>query len=233
MKIGILRTDTVRPEYASNHGQYPEMFARLLRAVDPSLEFITYDVEHGEFPDDIDEVDAYLITGSKASVYDELAWIKPLQDFVVELHRAKKKTIGVCFGHQLIAQALGGKTQKADAGWGVGVHPARWHKPVDWAGEANGEFKLLVSHQDQVTRAAKGAEVLAGSEFCPIAITQLENHMLTFQGHPEFPKDYSKDLMNLRRHIIGEDIYAAGIASLQESINEQDAARWIVNFLNA
>lgn len=233
MKIGILRTDTVRPEFARLYGEYPDMFETLLKEADPDLEFVTYHVEAGEYPADINEVDAYLITGSKSSVYEDKDWIKILQAFVVRLDEAQIKTIGICFGHQLIAQALGGETRKADIGWGVGAHPARWKERPEWAKGGGEQFNLLVSHQDQVVTPATGAKVLAGSHFCPIAMTQLGEHMLTFQGHPEFTKSYSEDLMTLRRDVIGEDVYQKGITSLGEDIHAADAARWIVNFLKA
>jgi GMP synthase-like glutamine amidotransferase len=125
MKIGILNADAVRPEFVAEFGEYPDMFARLLMAVDPDVEFVTYEVMSGEYPTDIDEVDAYLITGSKLSVYDDVAWINALKDFVRTLHGAKKKLIGICFGHQLVAEALGGKTRQANQGWCVGVHKAK------------------------------------------------------------------------------------------------------------
>ena len=122
MKLGILKTDTVRPEWVPEFGEYPDMFVDLLGQADPDLQFQVYDVENGEYPADIDEVDAYLITGSKSSVYDDKAWIGELMDFVRELDQRRKKLVGICFGHQLVAQALGGKTEKSSKGWGVGLH---------------------------------------------------------------------------------------------------------------
>ena len=122
MKLGILKTDAVRPEWVPEFGEYPDMFVALLGQLDPALEFVVYDVEQGEFPDDIDEVDAYLITGSKSSVYDDKPWIAALMDFVRELDRRHKKIVGICFGHELVAQALGGKTEKSSKGWREGLH---------------------------------------------------------------------------------------------------------------
>lgn len=233
MKLGILKTDTVRPEWTGEFGEYPDMFIALLGEEDPDLSFSVYDVESGEYPDDIDEVDAYLITGSKSSVYDDKPWIPPLMDFVRELHSRGKKTVGICFGHQLIAQALGGKTEKSLKGWGVGLHTHRFDMLPEWHDGGEPAFDILVSHQDQVVTAAENAQVIAGSDFCENAVCQIGDTMLTFQGHPEFLPAYSREIMQFRREQIGEPTYETGMASLAAMPERQRMARWIVNFLRA
>ncbi|SEA46146.1 glutamine amidotransferase-related protein [Microbulbifer marinus] len=231
MKIGVLKTDDVRKELVGEFGEYPEMFAELLRSQDPELEFVTYEVQRGHLPENIDEVDAYLITGSKTGVYEDKEWIPPLMEFVRKLHDAKKPTIGICFGHQLIAHALGGKTRKSDKGWGIGVHSYELQETPAWMSEPMPNFSLLVSHQDQVEELPPGAKVLASSEFCPMAMVQVDDHMLTFQAHPEFTKPYSKSLMELRREVFGEELVDKGHASLQNDIHESAVAKWMVEFL--
>lgn len=233
MKLGILKTDTVRPEWVPEFGEYPDMFIGLLAALDPDLEFSVYDVEQGEYPQDIDEVDAYLITGSKSSVYDDKPWIGTLINFVRELDSRHKKTVGICFGHQLVAQALGGKTQKSSKGWGVGLHTHRFASAPAWHDQGELGFDILVSHQDQVVKNASGAKVLAGSDFCENAVCQVGEHILTFQGHPEFVADYSREIMEFRREMIGEQAYASGVASLASEPQRMRIARWMLNFLKA
>ena len=95
MKLGILKADAVRPEWVPEFGEYPDMFIALLAQEDPDLEYVVYDVERGQFPTDIDEVDAYLITGSKSGVYEDKPWITELMAFVRELHRRHKKLVGI------------------------------------------------------------------------------------------------------------------------------------------
>jgi GMP synthase-like glutamine amidotransferase len=231
MKLGILKTDAVRPEWASNFGEYPDMFTALLGRVDSSLEFVTYDVEEGEYPGDVDEVDAYLITGSKSSVYDDKPWIATLMDFVRTLNARKKKVVGICFGHQIVAHALGGKTAKSSKGWGVGRHTHRFDVIPAWHDGGESDFDILVSHQDQIVENANGATVLASSDFCENAVVQLGDHILTFQGHPEFVSGYSREIMELRREAIGESVYANGVASLSKEAEGDRVARWIVSFL--
>lgn len=233
MKLGILKTDTVRPQWVPDFGEYPDMFISLLGQVDSELEFAVYDVEQGQYPADIDEVDAYLMTGSKASAYEDKLWIVTLMEFVRELHLRRKKLVGICFGHQLIAQTLGGKVEKSPKGWGVGLHRHSFSRVPPWFDQGGTDIDILVSHQDQVLQVGAESQVLAGSEFCENAVIQVGDHILTFQGHPEFVDDYSRNLMVFRRELIGEDVFALAIASLQGSHEGKRVARLILNFLQA
>ncbi len=233
MKLGILKTDTVRPQWVPDFGEYPDMFIALLGQADPDLEYVVYDVEGGQYPADIDEVDAYLITGSKAGVYEDKPWIAALMAYIRQLHHRRKKLVGVCFGHQLVAHALGGKTQKSPKGWGVGLHTHRFSTAPFWHDQDTMELDILVSHQDQVVAVAEGAQVLAGSEFCANAVCQIGDHILTFQGHPEFVPGYARELMSFRRECIGEEVYATGMASLRGVHEGERVGRWIIKFLCA
>lgn len=235
MKLGILKTDTVRPEWVPEFGEYPDMFIALLGRADPSMEFVSYDVEGGVYPADIDEVDAYLITGSKSSVYDDQPWIPPLIKFVQEIAGRGKKIVGICFGHQLLAQALGGKTEKSPKGWGAGLHTHTFNQTPSWYDGGSEDLKILVSHQDQVVTVADGATVLAGSDFCENAVCQIGDQILTFQGHPEFIPEYSREIMEFRRELFGEDVYHSAVASISgDRKDDQEGdrvANWVVKFL--
>jgi GMP synthase-like glutamine amidotransferase len=215
------------------YGDYPYMFTELLKSADPSIETISYDVMLGKYPVDIDEVDAFLITGSKFSVYDDEEWIHRLGAFVVKLNDRKKKLLAICFGHQMVAHFLGGETAKSEKGWTVGVQ--RCSVTEDLAGNASaGEsLNLLASHQDQVTKVANGAVTIAGNEYCPHVMTRLGDHTLTLQWHAEFIKDYFQELLKLRREIIGEDSFQAALGSLSLPIDNQKFARWAIDFMRS
>ena len=231
MIIGILEADELADDVIQRYGRYAETFEQLLSAVDPQLTFQTYQVTQQEFPQSIDACDAYLLTGSKFSCYEDIHWINRLKQFVVDCFAQEKKLVGICFGHQLIAQALGGSVQKHDKGWGVGMASSDVTTTPDWLTPKQQQFNLLVSHQDQVTRLPQQASLIATNEFCPIAGYHVNHTILSFQGHPEFNQDYVQYIMTQRRHIIGEQAYQQGLNSLQQKEDNELIAQWIVNFI--
>lgn len=232
--LGILQVDSVREEFQPRHGDYPAMFRALfMAAASGAVAFRDYDVRDGEFPEHVDEVDVWLITGSRDSVYDDLPWIRLLEDFVRAVHAARHPLVGICFGHQLVAQALGGETRAADRGWGVGVHESRIVSSRPWLPGGAEAFALLCSHKDQVTRLPDGAELLATSDFCPVGAFTVGHHLLCFQGHPEFTVPYARDLLEFRRELLGEAVHGEGMASLARSVHSVDVGRWVLAFAGA
>ena len=232
MKIGILQTDSVLPQFKSQFGDYPDMFIALLRDAAPTLQFATFNVLQGNYPDTIGSCDAYLITGSKASVYEPMPWIEQLQNYVRQLHQAKKKLIAVCFGHQLVAQALGGRTERSHKGWGVGVHNIPVHRQPPWMIPALSSYNIVSSHQDQVTSLPPGATLIAGGEFCPHSLFQVGQHIIAIQGHPEFSKEYAKAMLHYRREKIAAAQFEQAMQSWGITPDSQSVAKWFVQFLN-
>ena len=231
MRVGILEADHLDEGLREQYGSYGDMFEALLKPVDGSLRFSRYQVTDCHYPQHIDDCDAYLITGSKSGIYDDEPWIQRLHDYVVALAGRRKKLIGVCFGHQLIAQALGGRAEKSGKGWGVGLSRSAVYGSKPWMEPAKETFTLITSHQDQVTALPPRAELIAGDEFCTYASYQIGDHILTFQGHPEFTPAYARQRMEDRREILGEERYQQGVASLDQDADHLVIARWIINFL--
>jgi GMP synthase-like glutamine amidotransferase len=231
MKIGILQCDDVADELQPEFGNYPAMFERLLSDVASNLEFATYRAVDGELPKSVDDCDAYITTGSKHGVNDGLAWVDKLEEFVLELARAKKKYVGICFGHQVMVKALGGVVSGRD--WGIGMSSNMVDVEKPWMDSPQEKLNLIVSHRDQVTELPAGVEVLASSEFCPNYMLQYGSQMMTVQGHPEFSKDYSRALMEKRKNIIPAPLIDDGKASLVADADDRLMARWIINFFNA
>ena len=235
MNICILQADSVIEQFRSRHGDYPQMISKILKRaaaeIGETLSSKTYDVVSEIYPESIRAYDGYVISGSRQSVYDSDAWISQLRRYVVRLHDEKIPLVGICFGHQLIADELGGKTERAEGGWGVGVHE---YEIIDqhWCmSPAKDRVRVIVSHKDQVNTLPPGAIRLARSDFCANAMFSIDSHIFALQGHPEFLRAYSRDLMEWRREIIGETTYEAGVATLEQDLQNFEISQWIVRFL--
>lgn len=231
MKIGILLCDDVQHELRIRYGNYDEMLAAGLGRLLPGGELPVYRVVDGELPPSTTSCDAWVITGSRHGVYDDLPWIAALEDWVVQLWQQQRPLIGVCFGHQLMAQALGGEVRPSSRGWGVGLADNEMVARQDWMQPWQDRLSLLVSHQDQVIHPPRQARLLARSEFCPYFMLQYGHHFLGIQGHPEFCKGYSRDLMLARRGRIPADRLERGLDSLRGEADSALVLGWMVAFV--
>ena len=224
MKLAILETGRPPGDLADRFGTYPAMFERLLGG---GFDVQTFDVQAGELPLDPSAYDAFLITGSPAGVYDPLPWIAPLFDFI---RSAKsQKMVGVCFGHQAMAEALGGKVEKSEKGWGVGLH--RYATKGEVPGmDGGGVIAVPVSHQDQVVVQPPNTKVVAESAFTPFAaLAWTDRPAISIQFHPEFELDYAKALVERRRDLLPDP--DAAIASLEGPSDSKRVGEWVRNFL--
>ncbi len=235
MKIGVLQCDHVLEQFQPIFGDYPEMIATLFAKIAPDCRFKIYQVQSLDYPQDLNECDAYITTGSRHSVNDDYEWIKRLEAFICELDRVKKSFVGICFGHQLMVKALGGTVKKSDKGWGIGVTQNKTVSSKLWMLPLQDRLNLIASHQDQVLCLPKSVkmDVLVSSTFCPYYMLAYGDHFISVQGHPEFTKDYSAALMNFRRKLIPSERLQEGEMSLKKDVDDQLIARWIVNFITA
>lgn len=187
MKIGILQTGHVADDLIPENGDYPEIFARFLTG--RGFTFDTYAVVDGIFPTGAQAADGWLITGSKFGAYEDLPWIAPLEDLIREIYAAAVPLVGVCFGHQVIAQALGGRVEKFAGGWSVGAQEYN----------VNGAHVTLNAwHQDQVVERPGEAQVVSSTAFCENAALLYGDRVFTIQPHPEINRDYLKGLLDVR-----------------------------------
>jgi GMP synthase-like glutamine amidotransferase len=188
MRIGILKADETPDALIDVHGRYEEFYIKLLAPY--HFDFTVYPVLQGTFPSSIDEANGWLITGSRRSVWENEPWILRLKELVREVSGSRVPLVGICFGHQVIASALGGKVERSKEGWIVG--------PTAYRRASTGKIQnVLVWHQDQITVCPPGAEVLAWSSSCENAILQYGETMRTFQCHPELTPAFMKDLLPL------------------------------------
>jgi len=230
MKAAILQCDQVLEKFQDQYGSYSGMIKHLFDAINEPVDFDIFDCQQGEFPADTDAYDFYISTGSKVSVYDDLDWIEPLVDFVKKLHAKQKKFIGICFGHQIIALALGASVNKSDKGWGVGIAQNTVQHIAPWMSKTKDVLNIIVSHQDQVEHIPKDAKIIANTDFCPNFMLQWNDHFLSIQGHPEWSNDYSRTLITERKAIIPPDRVKKGLASLSIKSDSALFTQWMIDF---
>lgn len=204
MLIGILQTGESPDILREGSGDYPDMFETLLAG--RGFTFRTYRVKDMDFPADVHDCEGWLITGSRFGAYEDHPFIKPLEAFIRKAIAAKVPMVGVCFGHQIIAQAMGGTVEKFPGGWAVGA------QDYDFGGET---VTLNAWHQDQVTRRPEGAEVAGSNAFCENAALVYGDAAFTVQAHPEFRDSFIEGLMDTRgKGVVPDDRLAAARARL-------------------
>ena len=219
MKIGILITGHP-PDELSGNGRYDAYFRRLLG--EEAFSYVSYSVVDGEMPSGVHDADGWLITGSKHGAYEDHPWIPPLEDFIRDCYAARVPMIGVCFGHQIIAQAMGGKVEKFSGGWSIG--------PVDY--QINGEtFAINAWHQDQVVERPANAKVIGATDFCANAALLYDDLFWTIQPHPEYQNDFIDGLIRYRgKGLVPDDQLDAARAKLDTKLDSPKIAEQMTAF---
>ena len=223
MKLAILETGRPPGDLADRFGDYPAMLAAL---VGDGFEIETFDVQAGELPDP-NAHDAVLITGSPAGVYEPLPWIEPLMQFI----RAARdsRMVGICFGHQVMSEALGGHVEKSNKGWGAGLHHYNILHAEPWL-DGTATIAIPASHQDQVVIQPPNTEVVAASDFTPYAaLAWTDRAAISFQFHPEFSPGFAQALIEKRYDVVPDPDTA--IASLDAPNDNARVGGWIRRFL--
>ncbi|MFN3608851.1 MAG: type 1 glutamine amidotransferase [Hyphomonas sp.] len=234
MKLTIIETGQAPAAIRDRFPSYPEMFARMFASVDAGIACETVSLVKGEALPDPASLEAVLYTGSPAGVYNDEPWIAPLMAFIRAGAQARRPQVGICFGHQIMAEALGGKVTKSDKGWGVGAHTYKINALPGWQGGAGpAQMRVGVSHQDQVVVRPAGADVIAQSDFTEFAGLAYKGFpAISFQCHPEFEPDFLAALYTARRgKSLSEDLADAAVASLGEESDRRFLAQWLASFL--
>ncbi|HYI47055.1 MAG TPA: type 1 glutamine amidotransferase [Allosphingosinicella sp.] len=224
MSLAILEAGRPPDALVAEHGRYPAMFERLL-----GIEAASYDVAAGELPPDVGRHAAYLVSGSSAGVYEDLPWIAKLSTFL-RAAKGRARLVGICFGHQIMAEAFGGRVEKSARGWGVGLHNYPIVQREPWMDDCP-IVSAPASHQDQVVQPPPQADVIASSLFTPYAgLAWRDQPAISFQFHPEMSPAFAAALYESRRDRIPDA--GAAIASLAAPNDNKRIGEWISRFLS-
>lgn len=234
MKLTIVETGHVPEALRARFKSYPDMFRTMFARHGAGIKADFVPVLEGAPLPDPEKLDGILITGSPAGVYDDLPWMDPLRTFIRRAYQARTRMVGICFGHQIIADALGGDVRKSEKGWGLGRHTYEVLASRPHFTPEVSSLSIACSHQDQVIAPPSAARVVLRSQFAPNAGLLYDNGAaLTFQPHPEFDDDYAMALIELRRGRVAEDTLETAHASMDTRSDSAVLARAIGNFLMA
>ncbi len=228
MKIGILETGHLSDTLKAKYGRYPAFFQRLVGPHLPEAAFFTVAIVDGEVAESPQQADGWIITGSRSGAYENEPWIPPLETFLRDCLKAHVPVVGICFGHQILAQAMGGEVVNSDKGWGVGLHDYTLTARPSWIEGMDTGFTIPAIHQDQVAKAPEGAQVFAQSDFCPIAGLVYGDpdkpDAFSIQPHPEMSAAFVADIAEERlQHIIPAETMQPALKTLAKP---GDQAAW-------
>ena len=228
-RIGLLLVGHIDAGSLHIGGDYPELYADLLQPHD--IELTTYRCDEGQMPESLSEQDGYICSPSRLSVYDNHQWLRDVEQLLRDMVATETPYVGICFGHQLMAQALGATVQKAEVGWGIGAKHYEVVEAQPWMDSTN-DIILAASHQDQVMQLPDGARLMARAPYCPVGGMLIGERAWTLQVHPEFSPALADSLLATRLALFGEDAANAARVTLKEPLQQNRIAGWMSRFFH-
>lgn len=234
MRLTIIQTGDVPEPLRDSFGPYPSMFERMFDSRTDRFNYEVVNVEGNSLLPDPSRIEGIVITGSPAGVYEDHDWLPPLREFIRRAYSAKTPMLGICFGHQIMADALGGDVRKSEKGWGLGRHTYRVTNRPGFMADAPEALSVACSHQDQVIVPPAEADVVLASEFTPNAgLFYKSGKALSFQPHPEFDDEYARALVELRRGKAPDAVVEKGISSFTAASDSERVAGYICDFFRS
>lgn len=234
-RIGVFEAGPVPDEVIDQYPNYAQMIINWLQPSLPDVDFIAYSPIRNEPLPAIDACDGYIYSGSRYGAYDDIAWIPALEAFIRQQMDQQRAQFGICFGHQIMAQALGGRVVKSDKGWGCGVQQYKIDAPALTGNSGDGprEVNVLVMHQDQVVDLPSDANAIGGNQFCPFGVIEYKQAALSSQFHPEFSNAYVSDLLRLRGGVIIDQAVADRASETLSQVPDNPlVAQWVARFFH-
>jgi GMP synthase-like glutamine amidotransferase len=231
IKLGILQTNHDKSvEVGDAFPDDAHRFRDLFDAQEDRFQYRIYMTIGGELPQDLDEQDAFMITGSPLSVLDDHIFSEDLLAFIRRCDAAQKPLMGACFGHQAIAMALGGRVERSPIGYNVGIENTVFSVRKPWVAPVHEQLPMYVFHEDQVTELPPHCELLGSSNKCPIASFAKGNHIFTTQSHPEFTHDFMACVLRFTESKMPTADVAAAWDSLERTQDGAVFGTWATNF---
>lgn len=232
LRIAVLLTNDDNSAFAAHYPNDGQKVIQLLQPLRSNWSFEVVSVKDGELPANPHVFDGYVITGSPASVNDDgLPWLERLFSFIRELDAVRRPLVGLCFGHQAVARALGGQVARHAEGWGLGTAPTHWTQLGPWMTPGKAVTTLMAAHNEQVTQMPRGAVCMGGNDFCAIGSMLIGQHTWTTQFHPEMPLEFIQALLDHLAEKLDESTIARAHASLTQPADDSLFGQWMVQFL--
>jgi GMP synthase-like glutamine amidotransferase len=233
LRLAVLLTNNDTSAFAAHFPNDGQKVVQLLQPLRPNWSFEVVPVKDGVLPASPEAFDGYVITGSPASVNDDhLPWVGPLLDFIRAVDAVRQPLVGLCFGHQAVARALGGQVARNAAGWGLGTAPTHWTTTPAWMQPSQATTTLMAAHNEQVIHMPEGAVCLGGNDFCPIGSMQIGQHIWTTQFHPEMPLVFMKALLGFLADKLDADTMARAHTSLAKAADAPLFGQWMAQFFD-
>ena len=233
VRVDVLFMNTDRSAFAQRHPDDAQKVITALQAVRPGWEFRAWAARDGELPPDALAADAWVLTGSVASVTQPEPWMERTADALRQRHAAGRTLVGLCFGHQLIAQALGGAVGRSAGGFRLGVADTALTAQEPWMDPPLPSLSLFAAHEDQVQQPPPGARVLGGNAFCPVGAYAIGQHVLCTQYHPELTRAFMRDLLASFGHKLDVQVVARATTEIEQPVDATLFMQWVARFIEA